>query len=94
MKSYKCIKSFSIPTCDGDGFQVEDEEGFLDEMIIENETIWYVPENADYRLVGGEVRLENDDLGWIEISKETFYECLVRADGEENKRIVKSYTIS
>lgn len=74
MKEYKCIKSFSIPKYDGDGFRTEDEDGFLDEMIIENETIWCVPENEDYRLVGGEVRLENDDLGWIEVSKENVQE--------------------
>lgn len=75
MKKYECIKSFSIPQCDGDGFHLEDEEGFTVENIIEKQTVWGVPEDADYRLVGGEVRLENDKLGWIEISKETLQEC-------------------
>ena len=62
---YKCIKGFSIDVCDGDGFTIENEYINVDEG-----TIWDVPEDKDYRLIGGEVRLENDNLGWIEISKE------------------------
>jgi hypothetical protein len=69
MKTYKCIKGFAIDTCDGDGFTIENKQ-----FIIEKQTAWYVPENEDYRFIGGEVRLENDYLWWIEISKENLEE--------------------
>lgn len=62
---YECIKGFLIEICDGDGFTIENEY-----MDINKGTIWQIPEDKDYRLIGGEVRLENDELGWIEITKE------------------------
>lgn len=64
---YKCIKSFSLPKCDDDGFALENEE-----LIIEGGSIWNIPEDKNYRLVDGEVRLESDNLEWIEITREGF----------------------
>ncbi|GKU80157.1 hypothetical protein [Paenibacillus sp. L3-i20] len=62
MKRYECVKGFSIDRCDGDGFTVE-EGG----VLIELGGIW-VDQEEDYRLVGGEVRLEIEDESlWIEI---------------------------
>lgn len=68
MKNYECIKSFSINKCDGDGFTIE-ESG----IIIDKGSKWFDCEE-DYRLVGGEVRLENDNGTWIELSKKDISE--------------------
>lgn len=64
---YKCIKGFLIELYDDNGFTIENEY-----MDINEDTIWYIPEDEDYRLIDGEVRLENDEMDWIEITKETF----------------------
>lgn len=66
MEEYKCIKAFSLPLCDGDGFETDKWK------VIEVGTVWYTPEEKEYRFIGGEVRLESDDFGWIEISNKTF----------------------
>lgn len=69
---YKCIKGFSLEKCDDDGFTIEGEY-----TIIEKGSTWYIPEDEDYRLIGGEIRLEEDkpnEIHWIEISKETLEE--------------------
>ncbi len=67
MKAYKCIKEFYLEQVDDDGFPIENE--YYD---VPEGSIWNTPENKDYRFIGGQIRLESDDLGWIEISKETF----------------------
>ena len=64
---YKCIKEFSLELYDDNGFIIENE--YID---INKGTIWYIPEDEDYRLIDGEVRLENEEMDWIEITKETF----------------------
>ena len=64
---YKCIKGFSLKLYDDNGFIVENEY-----MNINKGSIWYIPEDEDYRLIDGEVRLENEKMDWIEITKETF----------------------
>ena len=69
---YKCIKEFSIEKCDDDGFMLENEY-----EIIEEGSIWFIPEDKDYRFLGGEIRLENDDMSWIEIAKESLKEYFV-----------------
>lgn len=74
MQAYECVKNFSIEKCDGDGFSLDEQ------FIIEKQTVWNVPEDRDYRLVGGEIRLENDNLGWIEISKEDLQEYSKEAE--------------
>ncbi|KFX55811.1 hypothetical protein FDC50_15025 [Clostridium botulinum] len=65
MKEYVCIKGFNVPLCDDNGFDIENE--YTD---VEVGTVWYVPEDEEYRLVGGEVRLEHNVFGWIEITNE------------------------
>lgn len=66
MKEAICVKSFSIEKCDGDGFILENS--YFD---VEKYTVWTIEED-DYRMIGGEIRLENDNLGWLEISNEHF----------------------
>ena len=66
---YKCIKGFSIEQCDDDGSLIEGEYS-----TIEEGSIWFVPEDEDYRFIGGEVRLENEDGTWIEIDRDTLRE--------------------
>jgi len=56
-----------IEKCDDDGFTIENY--YFD---LEVGTVLRTPEDEEYRLIGGEVRLESDSLGWIEISKEDF----------------------
>lgn len=62
MKSYKCKESFCVSKCDGDGFS----DG---EMIIGKGSVWDL-DDSDYRFIGGEVRLENSEGEWLEISQE------------------------
>ena len=64
---YKCIKGFLIELCDDNGFIIENEY-----MNINKDTIWYISKDEDYRLIDGEVRLENEEMDWIEATKETF----------------------
>ncbi|MEK4513623.1 hypothetical protein [Paenibacillus sp. FSL K6-2524] len=62
MKKYECIKGFSLDKCDGDGFTVK-ENG----VLISPGGIW-IDQVEEFRLVGGEVRLETEDGSvWIEI---------------------------
>lgn len=66
---YKCIKGFSLEKCDDDGFTIENK--YVD---IEKGSNWFIPDNADYRFIGGEVRLENEEGVWIEITTDTLKE--------------------
>lgn len=75
MKQYICTNNFSVPICDGNGFETDDW------MIIEAGTIWDAPENEDYRFIGGDIRLESDELGWVEILNETFKQCFEEVEG-------------
>ncbi len=68
-KVYKCNKGFALEVCDGDGFTVEDEY-----LNIDENSLWFYPEDKGYRLIGGEIRLENVDREWIEITKENLTE--------------------
>lgn len=62
----KCIKEFNLRAVDDDGFTTENK--YFD---VPKGSIWNIPEDAGYRFIGGEIRLESDDLGWIEINKTT-----------------------
>jgi len=66
---YKCIKAFYVPMCDDNGFTLENKKFF-----IEKGTTWNLPEDDNYRFVGGEIRLESNSGWWVEISKEDFNE--------------------
>lgn len=68
---YKCTDTFFIDTVDDDGFH-EDEQ-----MTIPKYSIWDLPEEDDYRFIGGEIRLESEKHGWIEITKETLEQYFV-----------------
>lgn len=63
---YKCIKEFSLELYDEYGFLVENEY-----ITIKKDSIWYKPEDKEYRGIGGEVMLEDDELNWIEIDEES-----------------------
>lgn len=63
---YKCIKGFSLRATDDDGRSIENE--YFD---VPEGSAWNTPEDKDYRFIGGEIRLESDELGWIEIDKTT-----------------------
>ena len=71
-KVYKCNKGFALEVCDGDGFSVEDEY-----LNIDENSLWFYPEDKGYRLIGGEIRLENVDREWIEITKENLTEHFI-----------------
>lgn len=66
---YKCTKGFSLEMCDDDGFIIDNK--YLD---IEKDSVWCVPEDEDFRVIGGEIRLTDSEGCWIEISKETLEE--------------------
>jgi len=65
---YRCTKGFLIEKTDDNGFMSDEY------MTIPEGSTWDVPEEEDYRFVGGEVRLETDEGEWIEISLETLNE--------------------
>jgi len=62
---FKCIKKLLIEMYDDDGFPIGDDE------VIKVGSLWHYSQNDNYRFIGGEVRLECDDLRWIEITNET-----------------------
>ncbi len=71
---YKCIKEMCLPKCDGDGFEISNEYGFV--------TVGSIWERDDRRsIISADVHLDslNDDsdLGWIEISFEGLKENFV-----------------
>lgn len=61
---YRCLEDFRVDRVDDNGFTIENEF-----FIVEKGTVWNTPEDENFRLTGGEIRLENDDLEWIEITK-------------------------
>lgn len=77
---YKCIKGFCLEICDDDGFTIDGEY-----TSVEKGSLWVLPEDENYRLIGGEVRLESNEFGWLEISKETL---------EENFELIQDKRIS
>lgn len=67
-KTMKCINGMLIEKCDGDGFFIPNKY-----FTVKDGSYWSIDESKD-RIVGGEVRLENEKHQWIEISKEHFEE--------------------
>ena len=59
---YKCIKEMCLPKCDGDGFEIPNEYGF-----VTVGSIWERDDGTSF--IGGDVHLDslNDDcdFGWI-----------------------------
>lgn len=72
---YKCVKEMCIPKCDGDGFEIPNEYGF-----VTVGSIWEKDNRAS--IIGGDVHLEsvenNGDFGWIEISADSLKENFVQ----------------
>ncbi len=71
---YKCIKEMCLPKCDGDGFEIPNEYGFV--------TVGSIWERDDRgSIISSDVYLdslnEGPDLGWIEISFEDLEENFV-----------------
>ena len=68
-KHYRCIKEFSVPLCDDDGYAVESGEMMpveVGETFYRSTVTWM----NDVRLEG----VENHYM-WLEVSEETFREC-------------------
>ncbi len=75
---YKCKKSFSVPACDGDGFETETN------FWIDKGSVWDLMD-TNFRIAGGEVRLENPNtLEWLEISSEDLTEYFELVEGEND----------
>lgn len=71
---YKCMKEMCLPKCDGDGFEIPNEYGF-----VTVGSIWEM--NDGTSVIGGDVHLEsvndNDEFGWIEIGIDDLKENFV-----------------
>lgn len=60
---YKCVNSFTVDNCDGDGFL---KDGYVE---INRGSIWELDEKTN--IIGGEVHLENPGtMEWLEIPVE------------------------
>lgn len=72
---YKCVKEMYLLKCDGDGFEIPNECGF-----VKVGSVW--ERDDDVNIIGGDVHLEcldNDfDFGWIEITFDDLKENFVR----------------
>lgn len=68
---YKCIKEMCLPKCDGDGFDIPNEYGF-----VKVGSVW--ERNDRGNLIDGDVHLDslddNSDFEWIEIPIEDLEE--------------------
>lgn len=65
-KAYECVEGFLIEKWDDNGSPIDNEY-----VEIEKNSLWFTPEEDErYRFIGGEIRLENASLQWIEITKE------------------------
>ena len=66
MEQAKCINGFSVEKCDDDGFQLDDAY-----ETVEEGSIWDIEEDS-FRIIGGQIRLTNDEGVWLELPKEHF----------------------
>lgn len=67
---YRCIEGLVLEKADDNGFTIDNEY-----IVIDEGEIWFTPEDEDYRLLGGEIRLENKLGHWIQIPEDTLKEC-------------------
>lgn len=74
---YKCIKEMCLPKCDGDGFEIPNEFGF-----VTVGSIWERDDRTNF--IGGDVHLntlnDDSDFGWIEIAIEYLKENFVQIE--------------
>lgn len=68
VKKVRCIKAFEVFEYDEDEFLTENKY-----YEVPQNSIWELDETG-YRIADGEIRLEDNDADWLEISKETFNE--------------------
>lgn len=72
---YKCVKEMCLSKCDGDGFEIPNEYGF-----VTVGSIWERDDDAN--IIGGDVHLESldnaSDFGWLEITFDDLEENFVR----------------
>ncbi len=63
----KCIDSFEVEICDGNGFSIPNEL-----FIVDENTIWSVDKEA--HILNGDLRLIEIDTGnnWLEVPNETY----------------------
>ena len=68
---YKCIKEMCLPKCDGDGFEIPNEYGF-----VKVGSIWERDDRGN--LIGGDVHMDSldddSDFGWLEMPLEDLRE--------------------
>lgn len=64
---YTCIKELSLPEVGEDGFETGNQ------VYIDEGTVWELQDNK-FSIIGGDVRLESENLSWIEISNEELKE--------------------
>ncbi len=74
---YICTKEICLPKCDGDGFEIPNEYGF-----VKVGSIWERDDRSNF--IGGDVHLDSmdddSDFGWIEMSFEKLKENFVPAE--------------
>jgi hypothetical protein len=68
----KCKKPMEVEKCDDNGFTIPNKY-----VTIKEGSFWSIDDTPE-RIAGGEVRLENENSEWIEISKESFEEYFQR----------------
>lgn len=64
---YRCIKPFSVPKFDDAGYETGKD------FTVEKGSIWELSESGD-SIIGGEIHLDSDKYGWLEISNEDLAE--------------------
>ena len=63
---FECIEELRLDYVGGD-------EDSPEEMVVEEGSVWYFPDDDDgYRETGSDVRLENNNAEWIEMSTGEF----------------------
>lgn len=68
MKNVKCKKVFTVEKYDGDGFIINNQY-----MSIKEGSVWEIDDGLS-RIIGGDVRLEDNNGAWLEISHDIFDE--------------------
>lgn len=65
LKRFICTSTLELTQYDDEGFATDET------FLVHEGSVFNCDENNSYRMLGGEIRLENDDC-YIEISRDTF----------------------
>ena len=84
MEKYRCKESFTVDEYD----DWEDEP--IGMKIVDKDSIWTL-DDFKYRFIDGEIRLENDNAEWLELSKEHFKKYFERCNMIHNLKIYPTY---